>query len=415
MEFIRLINHAVSVMFLIFYFYQFVYVLVPFLLKDRRTKETVLHKYAVLISARNESKVISALVDSIKNQTYPGELIDIFVVADNCTDNTAEIARNAGAIVFERFNKEEVGKGFAIDFLYGKILENYGNVHDGFFIFDADNLLDPNYITEMNKTFSDGYKIITSYRNSKNFDSNWISAGYALWFLRESQFLNYPRMLLGTSCAVGGTGFLFHRSIIEKKGGWKFFLLTEDIEFSVQNVIDGETIGYCKTAIIYDEQPEKFSQSWKQRLRWAKGFLQVFQNYGADLIKNIFKKKSFACYDMTLTIVPAIFLTVLTSLINVVYAVYRWLSGMSITAILGILFQGFGNMYLILFALGVITTISEWKNISSSSVKKIAYTFTFPIFIFTYIPITFVALFKNVKWEQIEHVRSKTIDEIKGK
>lgn len=413
MEFIELINWAVSVIFFVFYFYQFIYVLVPFLIKDRNEQKCVLHKYAVLISARNEAKVISALIESIKKQTYPGELVDIFVVADNCTDNTAEIARNAGATrVWERFNKEAVGKGYAIDFLYSSILEAYGNVHDGFFIFDADNLLDSNYIAEMNKTFSQGYKIITSYRNSKNYDSNWISAGYALWFLRESKFLNNSRMLLGTSCAVGGTGFLFHREIIEKQGGWKFFLLTEDIEFTVHNVIQGERVGYCKTAVVYDEQPERFSQSWKQRLRWAKGFLQVFRNYGSDLIKGIFKNKSFACFDMTMTIVPAMVFTILTAIINVIYAIYRAVMGMSIGGILLLIFKAFASMYLIIFAFGVVTTISEWDNINSSTGKKIAYTFTFPIFMFTYIPITMVAIFKNVKWEQIEHVRSKTIEEM---
>lgn len=413
MEFIKLINYTVSAVFFIFYFYQFIYVVIPFLVKGRNEKPCVLHKYAVLISARNESKVISALIESIRNQSYPSELVDIFVVADNCTDNTAEIARNAGAIVWERFSKTAVGKGYAIDFLYNKILEEYGNIHDGFFIFDADNLLDPNYISEMNKTFSQGYKIITSYRNSKNYDSNWISAGYALWFLRESKFLNYSRMLLGTSCAVGGTGFLFHRSIIEQTGGWKFFLLTEDIEFTVHNVINGEKIGYCENAVVYDEQPEKFSQSWKQRLRWAKGFLQVFQNYGADLIKSIFKRKSFACYDMTMTIIPAMFLTVITGIINIVYAFYRALLGLSLGGILILIFQAFINMYLILFVLGVITTITEWDKINCSTAKKLGYTFTFPIFIFTYIPITIVAIFKNVKWEPIDHVRSTTIEEMK--
>ena len=206
---------------------------------------------------------------------------------------------------------------------------------------------------------------------------------------------------------------MFHRSIIEQTGGWKFFLLTEDIEFTVHNVINGEKIGYCENAVVYDEQPEKFSQSWKQRLRWAKGFLQVFQNYGADLIKSIFKRKSFACYDMTMTIIPAMFLTVITGIINIVYAFYRALLGLSLGGILILIFQAFINMYLILFVLGVITTITEWDKINCSTAKKLGYTFTFPIFIFTYIPITIVAIFKNVKWEPIDHVRSTTIEEMK--
>ena len=92
-------------------------------------------------------------------------------------------------------------------------------------MFDADNVLDVNYFREMNKTFDSGAKASTSYRNSKNYDSNWISAGYAVWFLREAKFLNQARLTLNTSCAVSGTGFFIAADIIEKHGGWKWHLL----------------------------------------------------------------------------------------------------------------------------------------------------------------------------------------------
>jgi cellulose synthase/poly-beta-1,6-N-acetylglucosamine synthase-like glycosyltransferase len=199
-------------------------------------------------------------------------------------------------------------------------MRDYGkDLYDAFFVFDADNLLEKNYITEMNKTYSDGYQIVTSYRNSKNYGDNWISAGYALWFLRESQYLNKARMLLGTSCAVSGTGFMFSREILEKVGGWKFYFLTEDIEFTVHNVVEGVKIGYCKDAVIYDEQPTKFSQSWKQRMRWSRGYLRFSENTEtAD--KGVFKG-SFACFDMSMVIMPAIVLSILSIIINISAAV----------------------------------------------------------------------------------------------
>lgn len=85
----------------IIFFYQVAYLFVPFLLRKKRGKRgtPAEHTYAILIAARNEEKVIGHLLDSIRNQKYPGEKITIFVVADNCTDATAEIARQAGAIV----------------------------------------------------------------------------------------------------------------------------------------------------------------------------------------------------------------------------------------------------------------------------------------------------------------------------
>ncbi|NLB42779.1 MAG: glycosyltransferase, partial [Clostridiales bacterium] len=252
MKIISYINYMIAVLFFICYSYQVLYIVVPFIKKNKTYEKTDLNQYAVLIAARNEEAVISQLIESIHNQTYPSELIKIFVVADNCTDDTAAIAKAAGAVVWERFNRNKIGKGYAIDFLLDRIGEAYPEKpFDGYFVFDADNLLDENYMWEMNKSFSDGNRIITSYRNSKNYGNNWISAGNSLWFLRECQYLSRSRMLLGTSCAVSGTGFLFHSDIIGKSDGWKFFLLTEDIEFSIHNVINGEKIAYCESAMLY--------------------------------------------------------------------------------------------------------------------------------------------------------------------
>lgn len=210
METVKLINFIISIVFIVCYTYQFLYILVPFVVKDKRKAEAKGHRYAVLISARNEEAVIGNLIESIKRQNYDGGLVTTFVVADNCTDETARVAAEAGAIVFERFDTANVGKGYALNYLLRRIDELFPErPFDAYFVFDADNVLEENYIEEMNKVFSQGYEIVTSYRNSKNFGDNWISSGYALWFLRESQFLNHARMKLGTSCAVSGTGFMF--------------------------------------------------------------------------------------------------------------------------------------------------------------------------------------------------------------
>ena len=223
MEKIILINLVIAIIFCICYSYQFLYVIVSLMKKDKPHQETKAHRFAVLIAARNEETVINHLIDSINTQTYDQGEVTVFVVADNCTDQTAACARKMGAIVYERFDQTKIGKGHAMEFLLNQMEKDYAPF-DGYFVFDADNVLDQNYILEMNKTFSDGYDIITSYRNSKNYGDNWISSGYAIWFLWESEFLNRGRMLLGTSCAVSGTGFFFSRRIIEKYGGWKFFL-----------------------------------------------------------------------------------------------------------------------------------------------------------------------------------------------
>lgn len=416
LSFISIFNLIIFIIFTGFYSYQFYYVLVGMFKKPKTLVAQKNHRFAVVIAARNESAVISQLINSIKKQKYPAELIDIYVVADNCTDNTADVAKEAGATVFERFNRQYVGKGYALDYAL-KIILNSDVKYEGYFIFDADNLLDENYIAEMNKVFDNGYKIITSYRNSKNYDTNWLSAGYSLWFLREAKYLNNSRMILNTGCAISGTGFMVSDEIIRKNNGWKHHLLTEDIEFSIDNAIQGEQIGYCGTAVLYDEQPYLFEQSWNQRLRWAKGFYQVFGKYGMELFKSIFTKKSFCCYDMFVTICPALFLSLVSVGINLVFLTIGLINFEVYPEIIqetssSILMSGF-NSYAVLYGLGLVTTISEWKSINSTAFKKIIYTFSFPIFIFTYIPISIVALFRKIEWKPITHSITKSIEEVR--
>lgn len=409
------VNALLSVTFLVCYLYQFFYIAVPFFMKDRAHKPQKPTRIAVLISARNEETVLPYLLRSLAKQTYVRDLFTVFVVADNCSDNTAKVAEENGAVVYRRFNKEQVGKGYALDFLYSQIVKNYGDSHfDAYVVFDADNVLDPHYLEEMNKVFSDGYEVITSYRNSKNYGDNWISAGYGLWFLRESEYLNHARMLLNTSCAVSGTGFMFSSAVIREAGGWKFFLLTEDIEFSVYNILRGRKIGYASRAELYDEQPVTFAQSWRQRLRWAKGYLQVWGKFGTGLLKNLFSDKFTSCYDMTMTILPALVISLLTLANCLVAVVLGLVLGWELKNIGMSLLGTFGGIYTTLWFIGAITTMTQWKKIHTGALKKIFYMFTFPLFMLTYLPISITAMFKNVEWTPITHNKAKTLDDIFG-
>lgn len=412
MKAIIVLNCIVSILFTLCYAYQFFYLFVGMLRKPIKYKAKQYHRYAAVISARNESRVIGNLIDSIKNQNYPQGLVDIFVIADNCSDDTAEVARKAGAVVYERVNEELIGKGYALDWFFNVLKENNEKEYDAYIVFDADNVLEPNFIVEMNAVFDNGYRIITSYRNSKNYGENWLSAGYSLWFLREARYLNNARMILKTSCAISGTGFLISSDIINKNNGWIHHLLTEDIEFTTDSILHGEKIGYCANAILYDEQPTNIKQSYLQRLRWAKGFYQVFRNYGAKLVKGIFNK-SFSCYDMFMTIMPAMLLTLISVVCNIIAIPVGILTDSpELPLLVKTLLQTIAGFYMMFFLIGTVTTITEWKQIHCSNLKKIMYLFTFPLFMLTYIPISIVALFKKVKWEPIHHSVSKTFTDI---
>ena len=411
LTFLQHVTRWIGVLFLAFYAYQLLYIPVALAPRKKHASAAPLRRYAVLISARNEEAVIAQLLDSINRQDYPADLVVSFVVADNCTDATAQVARDAGAVVYERFDQQHVGKGYALHYLLQQIRDTWGDdCFDGYFVFDADNLLQSDYISRMNEVFGEKCQIVTSYRNSKNYGDNWISAGYALWFIRESRYLNNSRMLMGTSCAISGTGFLFSRKVIESTNGWVFHLLTEDIEFSVYHILQGRTIGFCADAVLYDEQPATFRQSWRQRLRWARGFLQVFRKYGFGLVKGM-GKGSFSCYDMSMTVMPAFLLTValIVSYLVVGLSALGGGVGSEITFFQGLYYilQMLAGLYGVLFVVGLFTTITEWENIHTTPAKKVLYTITFPIFMLTYIPISLVALFsRKVQWKPIQHHRA---------
>ena len=407
MEMIKNIDFVITVIFFTCFAYQFFYIPVAWLKKQRPLPEGQRHRYAVLIAARNEAAVIGSLIDSLKRQNYPADLINIYVIADNCTDHTAEVAESHGATVFERFDRVQVGKGYALHFLLDRIKENY----DAYLVFDADNVVDPNYVREINKTFSDGYDIVTSYRNSKNYGDNWISAGYGLWFLREAQYLNRPRAVLGISCGVAGTGFLFSRRILEQCGGWNFFLLAEDIEFTAYNIVSGEKIGYCPTAVFYDEQPTGFRQSVRQRTRWVQGYLQVLRRYGSKLIKGCFRG-SFSCFDMLINILPAAILAWASVLTHIAAAIFGIVNGADVLTVVFSFGQGILNLCLTVFILGLITTISEWKQIHCTAGQKLLYVVTFPLFMLTYLPITVIALVCKPSWKPITHSIRVSVEEL---
>lgn len=404
MEVLKTVNMTIGVLFIVCYSYQLLYIPVSWLIRRNRSSPPSVmdHSYAVLICARNEAAVIQDLIDSLHRQTYCAEKLRIFVLADNCTDKTALLARKKGATVYERFDLTHVGKGYALSCLLNHLEQDYPQGFDGFFVFDADNVLNEDYIEQMDRVFSQGHEIVTSYRNSKNYGDNWISAGYALWFLRESRYLNQARFLLDSSCAVSGTGFLFSRAVARELCGWPFHLLTEDIEFSVFQITHGHKIAFCADAILYDEQPVTFSQSWRQRMRWSRGYLQVVRHYGSELIFGTLRG-SFSCFDMAMTIMPAFILTLLSLFCNVVLGIWGAGRGDNPLAALQSVGHLLFGMYLTLFIIGAITTITEWNQIHTTALKKLFYAFTFPIFMLTYIPISFASLFVDPGWKPIQH------------
>lgn len=415
-------NMIVVALFTVCFFYQAVFFVIGVVRGEvRYPKAKKLHRYAFFIAAHNEEAVIANLVRSIREQDYPPELIDVFVVADACTDDTARVAREAGAIVYEREDLARKGKSWVMDFGFKRILREYPGTYEGFFIFDADNLVSPEYTRIMNDAFDAGYMAVTSYRNSKNYGSSWVSAAYATSFLREARFLNNARMLCGTSCAVSGSGYLISAKIIEGMGGWQFHTLTEDIQFSTFCAVHGVRIAYAP-AEFFDEQPVGFAASWKQRMRWTKGFYQVFFTYGSQLVKSFARHRRFSAYDMFMTIAPGNLITLISILANGTFLVVGLLShgflatDAEIDACFQSIVASLATLYETYFVMGLFTMVFERKHIHCKSHLRILLNvFTFPLFMLTYIPLIVAALFLKVDWVPTPHSISLTLDDVVGK
>lgn len=398
--------------------YRTLYTIMGFFMRGKKFEKAPMDKkYACVISARNESQVIGNLIDSIKRQSYPSELVTIFVVADNCTDNTAEICRNLGAIVYERFDKNHVSKGYALEFLFDQIEKDYGILsNDYYLIFDADNLLKKDFIEQMNNAFYTGYDALTSFRNIKNFDTNIISAGYGFHFYRKPIVANRARSILGVSTNVTGTGYGIKSIHLTK--GWHYTSLTEDAEFSADAIANNLKIGYCEEAEIYDEQPTSMKVAFKQRLRWRRGGLLAFVKRGPKLFVNFFKTGHFSSYDMYFELFPydlfSFIMALCVQLFGMFYSLattgsydflifLKYLGGLILGAYVGSL------------GLGILILIKERKKMKCSFWHKILYLLTWPWFDLISIPITIVAIFKKVTWKPIIHDDSTTIADIEKK
>ena len=405
---LKTINIILTIVFFVCYAYQFVYIPIRLFFakrteeKERAKMVLVPHTFAFLICGRDEEAVIGDLIDSIHGQDYDQSLLTIFVMADNCSDRTAEVARSHGAVVYTRKNLDLIGKGYALQELRQHISNDYPDGFDAYFVFDADNVLTPNYVTEMNKCFCAGNDVITSYRNSKNFGQNFVTMGYGVWFLHEASFLNHPRKILGVSCNVSGTGFMFSRKVAEEIVDWPYHLLTEDIEFSADRITHGKKISYCPHAEFFDEQPTKLRTTWRQRMRWARGYLQVIRHYGAKLIKGIFKG-SFACFDMSMNIMPAYILTIASIALNVILAILGTIIGEDIMIAVWSILRLVGSAFGAVFLMGAIAVITDWKRIRMSTWKKILSMLYFPFYMATYIPIAVAAIFIRSEWKHIPH------------
>lgn len=367
--------------------------------------------FALLVAAHNEEAVIKDIIHSLERMDYPRELYDIFVIADNCTDKTAIIARNSGALVYERTNKEKRGKGYALEWMFDKIFKMEKH-YDSVVVFDADNLVSKDFLKEMNNKLCQGFKVVQGYLDSKNPSDTWITGSYSIAFWTSNRMFQLARNNVGLSNQLGGTGFCIETETL-KELGWGATCLTEDLEFTCKLVLNGYKVGWAHDAVIYDEKPLTLAQSWWQRKRWMQGFADVASRYFWRLMKRAITKLDIVAFDCAVYSIQPIIIIIsgiamlLGALQNTV-KIFNFLSDFSLN--IGLIQWGAMIVVLMQFIYTPFILILEKK----LNLRIFWYYLIYPIYAITWMPISIQGILDKDKkeWSHTLHTRSVNITEL---
>ena len=377
--------------------------------KPKKQKEHAPEKrFLILVPAHNEEKVISQLVENLSNLKYPKHLYEVCVIADNCTDQTASISRALGAKVLEHTSEpgEPKGKPYGIKYAVDQYGDRLTKDFDGIAFFDADNLVTVNYLEEMNNHLLNGDKLIQCYLDSKNPDDNWVTLSYATSYYYMNRSWQLAKSKIGLPNAVGGTGFCVDTKLFVEVG-WTARSLTEDLEFTMQCILAGESARWCHNARVYDEKPESFIASCIQRLRWARGHWDVCMKYTPKLLYRFIRKGDIAAFDGALYLFNPgkIILSTLTA--GIAYISMFSGSDWFIPLLPWQVWLFFLVYQLFYIALSFVLDASKKINVIKGF-------FSLIIFNLSYVPLFFWSLLtmKNKTWVRTDHSRSIAIGDM---
>lgn len=392
--------------------YQFTFSLFGLIKKKKKKHYPATKSFAVLVAAHNEEQVIGALMENLKQLDYPKDLYDVFVICDNCTDGTAQIVREHGLNACVRTNADLRGKGYAIEWML-KYLWKLPRQYDAVVMFDADNLVDRNFLLEMNDDLNNGSRVIQGYIDTKNPEDSWITAAYGVSYWYINRLWQLSRHNLNMANFLGGTGMCFETNLL-KEIGWGATSLVEDLEFTMRSVQRNVYPVFNYDAKVFDEKPLTFKASARQRLRWMQGHFTVARRYFFPLLWQSIKERSLVKFDLAIygANVYVVLLTFLmTAVMWVDMAIF---SGPHIANIYGYfpLWVGF-----VAIGLNILTFLLSMALEKVTFAKVYLYLILFPIYLLSWYPITFYAFFtqNNKQWSHTQHTRVVRLDEVQSK
>ncbi len=356
-------------------------------------------KFACVIAARNEERVVGQLVESLLRQDYPRALFDVYVMPNNCTDHTALAAIRAGAAVL-RPRGDIHCKGDALHEAFETLLQKD---YDAFCVFDADNFVEEHFLSRMNDAFCAGARAAKGAMRVKNPEDGALCGCYGLYFTCFDFFFSRARMNCGLSSKLVGTGFAVHRSVLERSGGWNSVTIAEDAEFAAYLAETGERVWFVPEAVTYDEAPTEIKVSLRQRRRWSSGVMDVAQARGGQLVSGIFKAGGARALDMLLMLLQP----------------YFQAGGFLLTSVLLLsqprLSQALALLPLSLLA-GFLAMAAFARILTAIQGGKADYRviFLFPLFMASWLPLNLVSLVCRTRsWQEIEHGKKANLPAIR--
>ena len=251
-------------------------------------------RFAILVPAHNEERLLPVLLLNLGRLAYPRELFTIHVVADNCTDGTAALGRQGGAVVHERFNTEQRGKGYALDWLLQRLWAS-PETYDAVVILDADSVVSPNFLQVMDARLSRGERVIQGYYAVRQPGSS-SSAGLRAVALILLHYLRpQGRMVLGGSTGLKGNGMVFATEILRRQR-WSASL-TEDIEYHMALILAGERATFAPDAVVWAEMPDSLRGAQTQTERWEQGRMEMIRRFVPGLLGQAVRRRSFLLFD----------------------------------------------------------------------------------------------------------------------
>lgn len=408
--------------FLCFLWYYFLYFAVASKKPRKLPKAEKFTKFAILIPARNESNVIRNILNACKKLDYPREYFDVFVIIEDENDPTNEITKEFGFNVVIRGDlTNRKTKGFALDDAYQEI-KRKGLVYDAFIIFDADNVMNSDYLTLMNDVYQAGYQVGVGYRSFTNATKNWVCGCSATLFSFMNQFTSRGRSFLFEKATLTGTGYFLAREIVDNEGGWIWNGMTEDVELTTYCYYHNIRMHYYPYAKYFDEQPDKFKTLNRQHVRWVWGFFANKKKFKVNT--NVYPVKSkakrfFSLLEYNTSIYPFVIFSIiclLTSFASIGLFIASFFDP-SATNQSGWLFAHalfqLSILYLTFIFISAFTLAIDNKNLKFSASQCIVIYLTYVVFFSSFLLAALDGFFhknKRTNWAKIEH-KGDIIDE----